>query len=147
MPLIYLDNCAIQRPLDDRTQFRVRVEAEAVESIIREVERGTTELLSSDILLAESSAATDRTRRDFADEVISLSTASVQLTTEIEDRARPFLSAGIKALDALHLASAVAGKADYFSTTDDHFLKKAKLANTMGVSVVTPAELAIALGL
>jgi hypothetical protein len=27
--LIYLDNCALQRPFDDRSQQRIRVEAEA----------------------------------------------------------------------------------------------------------------------
>ena len=53
----------------------------------------------------------------------------------------------MKALDALHLASAVEGGADYFCTTDDRLFKKAKAANTSGVHVVTPSELAIALGL
>lgn len=32
--LVYLDNCALQRPLDDRTQFRVRVEADAVTAVL-----------------------------------------------------------------------------------------------------------------
>ena len=147
MPLIYLDNCALQRPLDDRTQFRVRVEAEAIEAVIREIERGIVELLSSDVLLAESSAVADVTRRDFAEETVALATSMVRLTREVENRARPFQRAGMKALDALHLASAVEGGADYFCTTDDRFFKKAKVANPSGVRVVTPSELAIALGL
>ena len=147
MPLVYFDNCALQRPLDDRTQFRIRVEAEAVETVLREVERGNVTLLGSDVLVAESTVASDATRRDFAAETIALAGSRVRLTSVVEQRARPYRSAGIKALDALHLASAVEGGADYFCTTDDRFFKKAKAANTSGVYVVTPSELAIALGL
>jgi|SRR5690606_15894312 len=145
--LVYLDNCALQRPLDDRTQFRVRIEAEAVEAVLREVERGAVDLLSSDVLVAESRGATDPTRQDFAAETAALAASSVRLTSAVEARARPFREAGMKALDALHLASAVEGNADYFCTTDDRFLKKAKAANTSSVRVVTPSELALALGL
>ena len=147
MPLVYLDNCALQRPLDDRAAFRVRVEAEAIKAVLREVEQGAVELLSSDVLLAESSVAPDPSRRDFAEETIALATTHVRLTPEVEEWARPYRDAGMKALDALHLASAVEGEADYFCTTDDRFFKKAKAANPSGVRVVTPSELAIALGL
>ncbi len=147
MPLIYFDNCALQRPLDDRIQFRVRVEAEAVESVIREIERGGVRLLNSDVLVAESTAAVDPTRRDFAAETLSLAEAAVSLTDPVTDRAQTYRDAGIKAVDALHLASAVEGGADFFCTTDDRFLRRASAANTADVRVVTPSDLAVALGL
>ena len=147
MPIVYLDNCALQRPLDDRTQFRTRIEAEAIESVIRAIEQGDVDLLNSDVLLAESGVTADLTRRDFAAETIALAKSRVRLTDELEQRARPYRNAGMKALDALHLASAVEGGADYFCTTDDRFFKKADAANTFGVRVVTPMDLAIALGL
>jgi hypothetical protein len=44
----------------------------------------------------------------------------------IERRSAQFVQAGVKALDALHLAAAEAGKADYFCTCDDRFLRRAK---------------------
>lgn len=147
MPLVYLDNCALQRPLDDRVPFRVRVEAEAIEAVIREVERGSVDLLTSDVLVAESTAATDPTRRDFAAETLGLAASSVPLTREIEDRAGLYEDVGIKAVDALHLASAVEGAADHFCTTDDRFFAKASGADTAAVRIVTLSELAIALGL
>ena len=147
MPTVYLDNCALQRPLDDRTQFRVRVEAEAVEAVIEQVERGRVDLLSSDVLVAESTAALDPTRRDFAAETLKLADSVVPLDSAVEDRGRPYRAEGVKAIDALHLASAVVGGADFFCTTDDRFLRKATGANTAGVRVVTPLELAVALGL
>ena len=136
MPLVYLDNCAIQRPLDERTQFRVRVEAEAVEAVIREVERGTVNLLNSDVLVAESGASADPTRRDFAAETIALAGARVRLTSAVEQRARRYQRVGMKAFDALHLASAVEGGADYFCTTDDRLLKKARIV--IGVTQLSP---------
>ena len=147
MLLVYLDNCALQRPLDDRTTFRVRAEAEAIETIIRGVERGVVRLLSSDVLTAESSDAPDRTRRDFAGEILALAYSVVHLTPSVEAQARPYREAGMKAFDALHLASAVAGGAEYFCTTDDRFFRKARAANPQTLRVVTPSELAIALGL
>ena len=50
---IYLDACSFQRPLDDRSQPRINVEAEAVLTILRLVESGHLELLSSEVLRFE----------------------------------------------------------------------------------------------
>ncbi|RMD73126.1 MAG: PIN domain-containing protein [Chloroflexi bacterium] len=38
---------------------------------------------------------------------------------QCHDRAQQFLAYGLKPLDALHVALAEAGKADYFCTCDD----------------------------
>jgi len=63
------------------------------------------------------------------------------LEPDIEDRARTLHAEGIKPLDALHLASAVEAKADYFCTCDDRFLKRAKAVDTGQTKVVSPLEL------
>jgi predicted nucleic acid-binding protein len=44
----------------------------------------------------------------------------------IEQRARLFVEAGIKPLDALHLASAEAAEVEYLCTCDDRSLRKAR---------------------
>ena len=54
---------------------------------------------------------------------------------------RTFEAEGIKPLDALHLASAVVARADYFCTCDDRFLKQAKAADTGQTKVVSPLAL------
>ena len=59
----------------------------------------------------------------------------------MEERARALQPEGIKPVDALHLASAVAAKADYFCTCDDQFLKRAKAVDTGQTKVVSPLEL------
>ncbi|MBW4470048.1 MAG: PIN domain-containing protein [Stenomitos rutilans HA7619-LM2] len=59
----------------------------------------------------------------------------------MEHRAQAFVELGIKPLDALHLASAIAAQADYFCTCDDRFLRRAKLAETQPTKVVSTLEL------
>lgn len=40
---IYFDNCALQRPLDDKSQTRIRLEAEAILSILEQCKAGNAE--------------------------------------------------------------------------------------------------------
>jgi len=47
--LIYLDTCSIQRPLDNKVQPRIFMEAEAILTVLSLVEGGELELLSSDV--------------------------------------------------------------------------------------------------
>ena len=42
---IYLDRCCLQRPLDDQTQPRIKVETEAVLEILASVQAGDVLLL------------------------------------------------------------------------------------------------------
>ena len=46
-------------------------------------------------------------------------------------------------MDALHLASAIEMKVDYFCTTDDKLLKKAKKINITFTKITSPLELII----
>lgn len=147
MSLLYLDTCALQRPLDDRAQLRVRLEAEAVEAVLRAVEHGSVTLLSSDVLAAESGAVLDPVRLGFARRALSHASATVALSDAVALAAGPFVALGVKAIDALHLASAVAGGAAFFCTVDDRFLRAARRANTGLLRVVTPFDLALALDL
>ena len=147
MALVYLDNCALQRPLDDRDQFRVRVEADAVTAILAAVEEGTVRLVTSVALRAESSRARNRSRRDFASRVLQLATEDVPLSEDARELQRQFEQAGLKPFDALHLACAVAARADFFCTTDDRLFKRGRETNTQATRVVTPLELAATLNL
>jgi len=45
---------------------------------------------------------------------------------------------GVKSKDALHIACAIEGKAEYFLTTDDKLLKK--LAETKELIVINPVN-------
>lgn len=52
--------------------------------------------------------------------------------------AEPLVVGGVNAFDALHVASAVVGKADMFITTDDRLLKRAR--HLPDIKVLFPAE-------
>jgi predicted nucleic acid-binding protein len=73
--------------------------------------------------------------------MLALAGEVVELTDEIEARAATFVKRGIKPMDALHLASASATKADYFCTCDDKLLKQSKKLKSLDTKVVSPLEL------
>jgi hypothetical protein len=56
---VYLDMCSLQRPLDDKSQLRVQVEAKAVLAILAICESGKAELMASDALAFEAGANPD----------------------------------------------------------------------------------------
>ena len=123
---VYLDTCSIQRPLDNKTQIRITLEAEAILGVIGLCETGQLELVSSEALMFEVQRNPHPIRRDFGLEVLSKASSFVVLNERIEQRAKEFSKIGIKVLDSLHLASAEAAEVDYFCTCDDKFLNKAK---------------------
>jgi predicted nucleic acid-binding protein len=122
--LIYLDACSLQRPLDDRTHPRNNIEAEAVLTILRLVESGHIELLTSEVLQFEIDRTPNQYRKGQVIEMLKLATRVIEINDEIESEAKIFIQAGVKPLDALHLASASWAKADYFCTCDDKLLKR-----------------------
>src|ERR1700731_3821557 len=98
---IYLDACSLQRPLDDRSQPRINVEAEAVLAILELVESGHLELLSSEALVFEVDRTPDADRKATVREVLELASQTIELVEEIEVHADSLIKAGIKPLDAL----------------------------------------------
>jgi predicted nucleic acid-binding protein len=138
---IYLDNCCIQRPLDNKNQTRIALEAEAVLNVLSLCESGALELISSETLVFEARKNPDTSRRDYAFEVLHQAKTFIHINDEIENQAKEFVNAGIKPLDALHLASAEHARADYFCTTDDKFLKKAKALKKLKTKIVSPIQL------
>jgi predicted nucleic acid-binding protein len=138
---VYLDACCLQRPLDDRSQPRVNVEAEAVLTILRLVEHGDLELVSSDALEFEVERTPDAQRRDSAREILKLAKGTIRLDDDIESQAAALVESGFKPLDALHLALAVHGEVEYFCTCDDKLRKNAQRLKSLTVTVVSPLEL------
>ena len=138
---IYVDMCSLQRPLDDKSQLRVLVEAQAILGVLALCESGKVDLIASEALVFENDANPDAVRRDFTAQTLAKATQFVQTDEQVQAHAQTFIDAGIKPLDALHLASAIAAKADFLCTSDDRFLKKARALNTVPTKVVSPLEL------
>jgi len=127
---IYLDVCCLNRPFDDQTQDRIRLETEAIYAILKKIELGKLELLNSDIIFYEVEKIPDITRKERINCILSLSCQYIDLDHEIKERARNIQSLGIRSYDSLHIASAELAKATVFLTTDDQLLKKAKHYDT-----------------
>ena len=118
---VYLDTCSLQRPLDDKTQLRIRLEAEAILSVLDLVKAGQLELVSSDALAFEIGRNPHLPRQEFALETIAGAPSYVRLSETVERRAEELNQVGVETLDSLHLASAEVGEADLFCTCDDCF--------------------------
>lgn len=136
---LYLDVCCLNRPFDDQSQNRVRLEAEAVLSILELAQSGEIETLGSDIIDDELSQMPDNERREKVELLLALTSSQIALTLAIEQHATELQKWNIAPLDALHLALAESVQTDYFLTTDDDLLRKAKRAG-LKVKVENPAK-------
>ncbi len=138
---VYLDMCAIQRPLDTPSQVRILLEAEAVLGLLSLCERGMIELVSSDALVYENERNPSPIRREYGTAVLAQARYTIRVTPYEKERANQFVRRGIKPLDALHLALAEAGEVDYFCTCDDQLRRQARRMRDLAVKVVSPIEL------
>lgn len=137
---IYLDVCCLNRPLDDLSQDRIRLEAEAVLLIYRKCRIGEWALISSTALQAEILKTPNVQRREQV--ILALSIAQIQVTLDntIKRRATDLVSFGFKSFDAVHIASAEMGQADVMLTTDDRLLRRAtRYQDRLNIAIENPA--------
>lgn len=120
---IYLDVCCLNRPFDDHDQERIRMESEAVMTILSRSK--TLTLLTSEIVDLEISKIPDEDRRQKVSLLSSISKMNIIVNHEIIGRARQLNKMGFKSFDTFHIACAESGGADVLLTTDDDLLKKA----------------------
>lgn len=136
---IYLDVCCLNRPFDDQSQDRIRLEAEAVLLILTRIQTEDWEWHSSEVVVDEIGQTPDMNRRERVRQLNSHAHQVYQLTEADVDRARVLNNLGFSSMDALHLACAESCGADYFLTTDDELLSRAvRLVEQLQVVVENP---------
>lgn len=122
---IYLDNCCFNRPFDDQSQLRIRLESEAKLKIQEDIRSGIHMLVWSYLLDYENN------RNPFAERQKQISKWKQYAKVDVEENpalieiARRIFSLGTKKIDSLHIACAISVNSDYFLTTDDEIIKKA----------------------
>jgi predicted nucleic acid-binding protein len=138
-PVIYADVCCLNRPLDDLQQSRIRLEAEAMISILQKCREEKWILLNSDAIEFEINRNPDSFKKEQLESILSVATHLLLSSETIELRATALMELGFKFYDALHLAFAEAGGADVFLTTDDRLLRKAQqYKNSITLTVENP---------
>ena len=125
-PRIYLDNCCYNRPFDDLTLEKNRLEANAKMFIQSLVKYKCISLCYSFMSLAENEDSPFEDNKayilSFIEENASIFVGTKRLN-EIETLAGEIMQTGIKKKDATHLACALIANCDYFITTDKRVLK------------------------
>ena len=135
---VYLDNCCYNRPYDSQNQLAVRLETEAKLRVQQLMRIGAIEYVWSKVLDYElgNSPYTDQVEEievwaDWAATYVEMDDAIVQRGTQI-------MAFGVKRMDALHLASALAAQCDWFLTTDRGILRHVSLID--GMKVANPVD-------
>ncbi len=136
---VYLDNCAFNRPFDDQSHIRVRLETEAKLYVQEYIKSNKIVLIWSYILDIENDQNPFEEKRRAIERWKQIAVVDLEETAAILDRANRFVALGIKAKDALHVAAAIEGDADYFITTDDKLLKK--LSTNVEIKAVNPVDI------
>jgi predicted nucleic acid-binding protein len=115
------------RPFDDQSQVRIRLEAISTYAILKTIKEKRFSLLWSFMLEFENSLNPYEDIRIEIEMAALLSAEHINMTDDILITAKSFESKGIKPRDAMHVACAVKGKADYFLTCDDKLIRKSQL--------------------
>ncbi|MEW6668402.1 MAG: PIN domain protein [Thermodesulfobacteriota bacterium] len=120
---IYMDVCSFNRPFDDQTQIRIRLEAEAKLRIQEEIRSGRLQLVWSYILDYENTRNPYQERRVRISGWKDHAILDVHESAQLLDKANALHKEGIARIDCLHIACAIAAECDYFLTTDDRILR------------------------
>jgi len=139
MTKIYLDTCCLNRPFDDQTQERVRLESEAVLAVLSRIEKGEWSWAGSDVLTDEIEQTPDTQKLSRAKLLSGFIQENIEIGAKEERRAKELQAQGFQLFDALHIACAESAKADVFLSTDDRLLKLAKrLSKRLRIRVENP---------
>ena len=133
---IYLDVCCLNRPFDDQSYDRIRLESRAVSLILEGVEAKRFLWYGSEIVFDEIENTPDHIKKNDMLSLCKDISEVILLTEGIEVRGRQLCEKGFSAYDALHLASCEAAGVDIFLTVDDKLIKRTvRLGNEIGVKV------------
>jgi hypothetical protein len=128
--LVYMDCCCLNRPTDDQTQDKIRIETDAIIGILFKFFYGSWKLIGSDIIEYEIMKTPDLNKQNKVLNLYSIKKENIELNNVIETRAMDVQKYGLKPLDSLHFASAEYRNVDMLLTVDKDFVKCAGRMNT-----------------
>lgn len=125
------------RPFDDQSQVRIRLETIAIFSILQKIKNKELTLLWSFMIDYENSLNPYEDVRQEIEMAASLAGESVTPDESVLTAAKEFESKGIKPRDSIHLACALKGKAEYFLTCDDKLIRRATTLD-INIKIINP---------
>ena len=134
-----MDCCCLNRPNDDQTQDKIRMESDAIIAILSKCLYGSWTLLGSDIIEHEIMKTPDPNKRNRALDLYKVKDDNVTMNEAIMERAKDVQKHGIKPMDSLHFASAEYGNASVLLTVDKEFTVAAKRINA-SLTVANPVS-------
>jgi predicted nucleic acid-binding protein len=133
---VYLDNCCYNRPFDDQSNILNRIEAEAKLYIQELMRLRQIDLVWSSVNDFENN---DNPSLEKQEQIRSWKDIAVEycvMNDEIRQTANALSQKGLRAKDALHIASAIFADCDYFITTDKKILNK----DVTGITTINPVH-------
>ena len=111
---VYLDSCVFNRLFDEQSQIRIRLETEAILDIRESIVRDEIELAWSYVIDIEIVRNPFPLRRQAAESWKDLSILEVGPSVEIVSEAIELRNKGLRDIDSLHVACAIASKIALF---------------------------------
>jgi hypothetical protein len=124
---VYLDNCAYNRPFDDKEQLTIKMEADAKLHIQNEIRNGKYDLAWSYMNEYENN---DNPYDDKREAILVWEGMAKHICVPnktILERAKKIQQKKIKPKDSLNISCAIESECEYFITTDIPLLKKKSL--------------------
>ncbi len=121
------------RPFDDQSNFKIRLESEAKLKIQENIRSGVYDLIWSYILDYENDKNPFRERREQIAKWERYSIENIVEDDLVLNLAISMRQHNIKKFDSLHIACAIKGNTDYFLTTDNGILNKSKLIHDLRI--------------
>ena len=116
--LIYMDCCCLNRPSDDQTQEKIRIESDVIIAILSKCFYGSWKLIGSDIIEYEIMKTPDINKKNRALDLYKINKENVATNEVIIKRANEIQGYGIKPIDSLHYASAEYRNVNVLLTVD-----------------------------
>ncbi len=126
------------RPFDEQSHIRIRIETEAKLAIQEEIRRGTYQLIWSYILDYENGKNPFQERKEEIIKWKKYAITDIEENTEIIKTAILLNGKGLQKMDSLHIACAICANADYLLTTDDNVIKKSSVISE--IKIIDPID-------
>jgi len=135
---VYLDNCAYNRPFDDKEQLSIHMEANAKLHIQEDIRNGIYELIWSYMNEYENNDNPYDDKREAVGVWKQIASHICLPNEKILEKGIQIQHIAVKPKDSLNLACAIESGCRYFITTDKALLKKAGLFSE--IEIINPID-------